>query len=42
MELLIMQFSLASSYFYPFRSKYSSQHPVHKHPVSCSSLRVGD
>jgi hypothetical protein len=34
MKLLIMQFSLASCYFIPLRSKYSHEHPVLKHPQS--------
>jgi hypothetical protein len=32
MKLFIMQFSLASCYFFSPRSKYSHQHPVLKHP----------
>jgi hypothetical protein len=32
MELLILQPSSASCHFYPLRSKFSSQHPIHKHP----------
>jgi hypothetical protein len=32
MKLLIMQYSAASLHFLPHRSKYSPQHPVHKHP----------
>jgi hypothetical protein len=31
-KLLVMQFYLFSCYFIPFRSKYSPQHPVLKHP----------
>jgi hypothetical protein len=34
MELLIMQFSPAVCHFLCFKSKYSSQHPVNKHPQS--------
>jgi hypothetical protein len=34
MKLLIMQFSLTSLHFISLRSKYSSQHPVLKHPQS--------
>lgn len=32
MKFLIMQFSQALYYFIPLKFKYSSQHPVLKHP----------
>ena len=31
-KLLIMQFSPLPCYLVPLRSKYSPQHPIHKHP----------
>jgi hypothetical protein len=34
MKLLIMQFSPISCHFISLRTKYSPQHPVHKHPQS--------
>jgi hypothetical protein len=37
-----MQFSSASCHFIPLRSKYSPQHPVHKHPQSLFALNVRD
>jgi hypothetical protein len=33
-KLPILQLSPLSRYFIPFRSKYSPQHPVLKHPQS--------
>jgi hypothetical protein len=33
MKHLIMQFSTPSCHFTPLQSKYSSQHPVHKHSI---------
>jgi hypothetical protein len=35
-KLLIMQFSPPSRYYISYRSKFSSQHPVFKHPKSVS------
>jgi hypothetical protein len=37
-----MQSSLASCHFLPPRSKYFPQHPVLRHPQSCSSDSVRD
>jgi len=40
MKPLIMQSSPVSRHFLPFRSKYSPQHPVLKHPQSMFFLSV--
>jgi hypothetical protein len=37
-----MQFYPFSSHLIPLRSKYPSEHPVLKHPQSCSSLNIRD
>jgi hypothetical protein len=34
MKLLVIQFPTLSHHFNPLQSKYSSQHPVFKHPQS--------
>ena len=39
-KLLIMQFSLFSCYLIPLWPKYTSQHPILKHPQSTSFLTV--
>jgi hypothetical protein len=42
MELLIMQFSPASYYFIPLRSKYSPQRPVQNTLSLFASLNIGN
>jgi hypothetical protein len=37
-----MYFSPTSCHFIPLRSRCSPQHPILKHPQSCSSLNFRD
>jgi hypothetical protein len=42
MKLLVMQFSPPSRHFIHLGSKYSSQHPILRHPQSILNLKGSD